>query len=207
MGSIASQITSLTIIYPAVYSDAEQTKHQRSVSLAFVRGIHRSPVNSPHKWPVTRKMFPFDDIIISCVFHEKPLQMYETVWSYTRHETPVWWRHRGPVTSQSTDLIKWPFHPYNWIEIDGHMDTCNKEPMTPRCRILTPAQLCLMYLHIDKADRTGVLVDDIHHFAQITVLCVVIMTRTTRRYQGVILDWNPLFAGKRDKETRTPWMW
>ena len=27
-------------------------------------GIHRGPVNSPHKWPVTRKMFPFDDVII-----------------------------------------------------------------------------------------------------------------------------------------------
>ena len=30
----------------------------------FVRGIHRAPVNSPHKWPVTRKMFPFDDVIM-----------------------------------------------------------------------------------------------------------------------------------------------
>ena len=33
-------------------------------SPAFVRGIHRSPVNSPHKLPITRKMFPFDDVII-----------------------------------------------------------------------------------------------------------------------------------------------
>ena len=33
-------------------------------SLTFVRGIHQWPVNSPHKWPVTRKMFPFDDVII-----------------------------------------------------------------------------------------------------------------------------------------------
>ena len=40
------------------------SKHQSSVSLAFVRGIHRWPVNSPHKWPVTRKMFPFDDVIM-----------------------------------------------------------------------------------------------------------------------------------------------
>ena len=42
----------------------DQRKHQRSASLAFVRGIHRGPVNSPHKWPVTRKMFPFDDVIM-----------------------------------------------------------------------------------------------------------------------------------------------
>ena len=66
MGAMASQITSLMIIYPIVYSDADQRKHQSSASLVFVRGIHRGPVNSPHKWPVTRKMFPFDDVIKLC---------------------------------------------------------------------------------------------------------------------------------------------
>ena len=65
MMAIASQITTLTIVYSTVYSGAHQRKHQSSASLAFVRGIHRGPVNSPHKWPVTRKMFPFDDVIMS----------------------------------------------------------------------------------------------------------------------------------------------
>ena len=46
MGAIASQITSLTIVYSTVYSDADQRKHQSSASLAFARGIHRGPVNS-----------------------------------------------------------------------------------------------------------------------------------------------------------------
>ena len=64
MGTVASQITSLTIVYTTIYSDADQSKHQSSASLAFVWGIHRGPVNSPHKWPVTRKMFPFDDVIM-----------------------------------------------------------------------------------------------------------------------------------------------
>ena len=64
MGTMASQITSLTSVYSAVYSGADQRKHQSSASLAFVRGIHRGPVNSPHKWPVTRKIFPFDDVIM-----------------------------------------------------------------------------------------------------------------------------------------------
>ena len=64
MGAMASQITSLTIVYAIVHSGADQGKHQSPVSLAFVQGIHRWPVNSPHKWPVTRKVFPFDDVIM-----------------------------------------------------------------------------------------------------------------------------------------------
>ena len=64
MGAIASQITSRIIVYSTVYSDADQRKHQSTALLAFVWGIHRGPVNSPHKWPVTRKMFPFDDVIM-----------------------------------------------------------------------------------------------------------------------------------------------
>ena len=71
MGAMASQITSLTIVYSIVYSGAGQRKHQSSASLAFVQGIHRWPVNSPHKGPVTRKMFPFDDS--KCDAHTEPL--------------------------------------------------------------------------------------------------------------------------------------
>ena len=64
MGEVASQVTSLTIVYSTVYSDADQRKHQNPASLAFVRDIHRGPVNSPHKVSVMRKMFPFDDAIM-----------------------------------------------------------------------------------------------------------------------------------------------
>ena len=49
MGAVASEITSLTVVYSTVYSDADQRIHQSSASLAFVRVIHRRPVNSPHK--------------------------------------------------------------------------------------------------------------------------------------------------------------
>ena len=62
---MAPQITSLTIVYSTVYSGADQRKHQSSSSLAFVLGIHRWLMNYPHKWPVTRKMFPFDDVIMT----------------------------------------------------------------------------------------------------------------------------------------------
>ena len=52
---MASQITSLTILYSIVHSGADQRKYQSSASQAFVWGIHRWPVNSLHKWPVTWK--------------------------------------------------------------------------------------------------------------------------------------------------------
>ena len=64
MTSMAPQITRLTIVYSTVYSGAYKRKHQSSASLAFVRGIHRGPVICPHIWPVTRKRFPFDDVIM-----------------------------------------------------------------------------------------------------------------------------------------------
>ena len=67
MDAMASQITSLTIVY-----STEQSKHQSSAPLAFVWGIHRGPVNSPQKWLVTRKMFPFDDVIM-VAYHMTPL--------------------------------------------------------------------------------------------------------------------------------------
>ena len=62
--TMASRITSFTIIYLTPSAGADQRVHQSSAPLAFVRGIHRWPVNSQHKEPVTRKMFPFDDVMI-----------------------------------------------------------------------------------------------------------------------------------------------
>ena len=60
MTTVASQITSLMV----VYSGADLRKHQSSASLAFVWGNSPGPVNSPHKGPVTRKIVPFDDVIM-----------------------------------------------------------------------------------------------------------------------------------------------
>ena len=64
MSPMASQIISLTIVYSTIFQGADQRKHQSSASLAFVRGIRQWPGSSPHKWPVTRKMFLFDDVIM-----------------------------------------------------------------------------------------------------------------------------------------------
>ena len=80
MGTMASQITSLTIVYSTVHLGVDQSRHQSSASLAFVRGIHRGPVNSPHKGSVTRKMFPFDDVIM--IIHARKAQFIEwTLWN------------------------------------------------------------------------------------------------------------------------------
>ena len=91
MSATASQITSLTIVYSTVYSGADQRKHQRSASLAFVRGIHWWPVNSPYKGSVTRKMFPFDD---DDVIKWKHFPRY---WPFVRgiHRSPVNSPHKG----------------------------------------------------------------------------------------------------------------
>ena len=77
MGAMASQITSLMIVYATAHSGADQRKHQSTTSLAFVRGIHRWPVNSPHKRPVTRKIFPFDDVIMPPGHAEFPLHIID----------------------------------------------------------------------------------------------------------------------------------
>ena len=98
MRAVVSQITSLTIVYSTVYSDADQRKHQSSASLASVRGIHRG--HSLHKWTVTRKMFPFDDV----TWISNAYVIYEVIW----HQLPQWRELTTavaqPVSTASTAL-------------------------------------------------------------------------------------------------------
>ena len=115
MGALASQITSLTIVYSSVYSGADQRKHQSSASLAFVRGILGRLVNSPHKGPVTRKMFPFGDVIM-CGRHEV-IVIVPLSFSYCKQYRVIFSRIISSVDSTSTyhTVIrlwhrKWKFH-------------------------------------------------------------------------------------------------
>ena len=121
MGSIASQITSLTSVYSSVYSGADQRKHQSSASLAFVRGIHRRSVNSPHKGPVTRKMFPFDDVImkkkdtpcwnnIEIIQNEFILRLEWPSFYALTSETALGWALRNDILHIILNLI-WPIEP------------------------------------------------------------------------------------------------
>ena len=100
MTTIASQITSLTVVHSIVYS--YQRKYKSSASLAFVRGIHRPPGESPHKGPVTRKMFPFDDVTMQC-------------W-YTVHQHCV----HGTITVPVLGIAGWlAFVSRCWISASG----------------------------------------------------------------------------------------
>ena len=76
---MASQVTSLTIVNSTAYSGTDQRKHQTSASLAFVRGIHRWPLKSPHEWPLTEKMSPFNDVIMIIHAYKKYVKPY-TQW-------------------------------------------------------------------------------------------------------------------------------
>ena len=86
MSTMASQITSPSIIYSTDYSGADQRKHLNTAWLAFVREIHRGLVNSPHKGPVTRKMFPFDSVIMDSFFSNNDGDISDRTWNiFERH--------------------------------------------------------------------------------------------------------------------------
>ena len=81
MSAMVSEITGVSIVCYTICSGADQRKHQSSVSLAFVRGIHQWPVDSPHKGPVTRKLFPFQDAILSIKEEEVSLLHIGRSWA------------------------------------------------------------------------------------------------------------------------------
>ena len=110
-GRDSLSITSLTILYSTVYSGADQRKHHSSASLVIVRGMHRWPVNSPHKWPVTRKIFPFDDVIMIYVdmvvrvgVHSRLCVSARTVFPcvdlYYKNKTALWRIRMGPLPTK-----------------------------------------------------------------------------------------------------------
>ena len=111
MSAMASQITGVSIVCSTICSGADQRKHRSSPPLAIVRGIHRWPVDSPHKGPVTGKVSLFDDVIMGWPAFERR-------------------RFRNPVTSKlnassqtsgvSQDQVKnliwtsFPFHEWTF---------------------------------------------------------------------------------------------
>ena len=133
MGAVASQITSITIVYSMVYSGADQKEYQSSASLAFVQGIHRWPVNSPHKWPVTRKMFPFDDR-----HHVIP----EVSW--VRHAIPPMDRYTS-LTQRTHDVIITALLRRNDVATSFWR---NKDVVITSCARRVPSHTCQVTLDI-----------------------------------------------------------
>ena len=109
MRAMTSQITGVSIVCWTVSSGVYQIKHQNSASLAFVKGIHRWPVDSPYKGQVTWKMFPFDGVIMTygtcCWLY---ILFYRTVKLFT-HTLNSWNRYYysfpGPLYQNGSTLI------------------------------------------------------------------------------------------------------
>ena len=93
------------IVCSTVCSGADQRKHQSSESLAFVRGIHWRPVDSPHKEPVMWKMFSFDNVIMRCLASSttKMPNEFEGHWETLNSYFPasslhkIWWQNIHPL--------------------------------------------------------------------------------------------------------------
>ena len=113
MSAMTPQITGVSIVCSTVWSHTDQRKLQSSASLPFEWVIHRWSVNSPHKRPVTRKMFPFDDVII------KDIGYRELSWCRLyRH----WWYRRlslwqPPVPPVSVKLASWRLQIFSRLDV------------------------------------------------------------------------------------------
>ena len=118
---------------------ADQRKHQSPVSLAFVRGIHRWPVNSPDKGPVTRKMFPFDDVImipVPFVMYTKSIQAtraqhmryIHSIGNYPR--TNCIWNTCTIHIKPKQIIFEIPINLWLWTLIRTHVDQLQGLPFT-----------------------------------------------------------------------------
>ena len=114
MGAIASQITSLTIVYSTVYSDADQRKHQSSASLAFVRGIHCN--------------VPFDDVIMSTGIATKVEVIAPT--TYESRHRPRW--SRSPWYSRALVRPRWQKSRYHFLFYLGNTEAITNKQMLSR---------------------------------------------------------------------------
>ena len=113
MSAMASQITGVSIVWSTLCSATQQRKLQSSASLAFVRGIRRWPVNSPHKGSVTQEMFPFDDVIIFLPVYSSRLPRLRFVFLHRHSERSTLPEEIGLLL---LDLVK-PVRERDFMEI------------------------------------------------------------------------------------------
>ena len=130
MSTMVSQITGISIVCSTVGSGADQRKHQSAVSLAFVCGIQWWPVSSPHKRPVTWKMFPFYDVIMhlsGIIFFNKTL--FVNTWQFVLTFACVESKHY-PAIEQHNRISRFvcdnvliiELEPWYFIKVSGLVD-------------------------------------------------------------------------------------
>ena len=120
MSTMASQITCLTIVFSVVYSGEDQRKIQSSAHW-FCAGNSPGPVNSPHKGPVTLKMFPFDDIIMITWVTRI------TMWHVRKRGSfrwPMWWCHLPSLGSPVIEIRRFDGPPIFTMEFPVQVRWC-----------------------------------------------------------------------------------
>ena len=139
MNVMASQITSLMIVYSTVYSSADQRKHKSPASLAFVWKIRWWPVNSPHKGPVTRKLFPFDDVIMKIFPQRIMTDIHDMYHKLTLDHNKLKWQSPCmPILCLDHIVVSW-----------YHIDTClHKADVSQNLAIWWHLMTLFIYYHM-----------------------------------------------------------
>ena len=138
MSDTASQITGVSIVDSTICLGADQRKHQSIASLAFVRGIHRWLVDSPHIGPVTFKMFPFDNVVFKTCYQKIITWSRETVEFvvYIWYRSEIWqtpsqqWCWNVCQLSHRFDNYRYTYRSFESLRRRSHDKTS--------CRVLKP---------------------------------------------------------------------
>ena len=148
MSTMASQITSASIVYSTVCSGAAQRKHQSSVWLAFVRGIHWWLVNSPHKGTVTWKMFPFDDVIMalrvrSLGCHTVTIRIQDTSTCETGN-TLIWYMYQIILERKNASVSALMAHSLGYYKRTIHFNEAviYKTGIIPKSSLIRTLNIC-----------------------------------------------------------------
>ena len=177
MSMIASQITSLTIVYSTVYSDADQRKHQSSASLAFVWGIHRDRWIPRTKDQLRGKCFHL--MTSSCIkwsasvseetenCHDDSLSSFVTTSETMQHLCHAF---RGLfVVCSESGLHSYGRHYTVWCGYNAVNFLKNINKIHPIARPLERGMGCLLSI--------GHLIDILPQFLQSLVQCLTILDR------------------------------
>ena len=163
MSKMASQITSLMVVYSTVYPGVDQRKHQGSASLAFVTGIHRWPVNLPHKGLITRKKFPFDDVIMA-------IPNLNTIWHFKKNHLSI----NGPSTAPNTSACIFMINMKNGYWILNNISSVMYTAMSDKCDtyIMKINLVRFRYAWLKRTDFLSILLITIEEYISLFAIIV-----------------------------------